>query len=1297
MVDQYVKKILTGSEELEKERAYWLTKLDAGMSVSRLLPDTGLFVSNKKGRIQFELPTEVSQRILQISNHSEKGVYIFLLAGINYLIYRYTGEMDILVGTPIFKKDYSEGLLNNLLFLRNQLDEIKSFKELLFEIKRTVGEADKYQNYPFTSLVDELNLTIGEKFTFNLILLLENIQNRDYIGADQPEMLFSFRITNGRILGTLEYNTALYHEETGNGFINNLIMFFQTVIKNPDISLAEIELVTREEREEIISKSTIQVDYPRDQTLHQLFEEQVAERPDKCALKLSDEEMTYQELNEQANRLARFLRQKGVTHEVIVSIMVKRSFEMVIGLLAILKAGGGYLPIDPDYPAERINYLLEDSKTNFLITDQTDLAHLSFSGEVIDIKSLQLDELDSSNLTNLNTPDHLAYIIYTSGSTGQPKGVMIEHRNVVRLLINEQIQFDFTEDDIWTVFHSFCFDFSVWEMFGALLYGGKLVIVSKKEAQNPKDFLKILRKERITVLNQTPTAFYNLSNQELKDQQKDLHVRYIIFGGEALNPLKIANWQKKYPETRLINMYGITETTVHVTFKELKADDLQSNTSNIGKPIPTLNTYIMDRNLKLQPVGVPGELCVGGEGVARGYLNRIQLTEEKFVQNPYNPTEKIYRSGDLVRMPPTGEMEYLGRIDRQVKIRGFRIELGEIESYLLKYPSIKDVVIVLKGDTEEKSLVAYIVSDEKLIIKDLRNNLSQDLPKYMIPAFFIQLAKMPLTPNGKINYKRLPDPKLAREENYLPPTTELEKRLAMIWFDTLGINEISVYDDFFNLGGHSLNATQLALRIEKEFDIEFPLNAIFNHSTIKELAEWIERAEKNAHRSIEITEEKDYYPLSSSQKRLYLVHQMNPESLNYNMFGAFTIEGELNLEAFKVSFAELIHRHESLRTSFHIVDGEPKQRVEDQVDFEVFYQELAIEDELNSTINNLIKPFVLANAPLIRVTILKTLDKNIMVLDMHHIISDGISMNIFARDMLHLYQGTQLPEMRIQYKDYAIWQNRYFKSEKMKKQKEYWLKHLENLTYTELPKNELISVCQPKGQSKDLILSSEITKQIERFCSERKVTKFTLLLAIFKMILAKKINQQDITVGIPIAGRNAPDLENIIGLFLNVLAIRADVQGSLRFIDYLAKIKEVVLEAYENQEYPYEELYSNIKKMSKWQPDSLFSILVNYMPFKKEGPKVNEKIRIRPYKNVNEIEAKYEVTLYILEREADLSLRMVYREDLIEMSLVEEILENMESVLETIMEDEQVMIGEIQLAQSSIVDGFSSNFDAYYD
>jgi amino acid adenylation domain-containing protein len=561
-----------------------------------------------------------------------------------------------------------------------------------------------------------------------------------------------------------------------------------------------------------------------------------------CAMRHA---LSYKTLNKKSNQLAHLLIEKGVKPDHIVALLLERSIEMVIAILGILKAGAAYLPIDPDYPENRINYMLADSGAGILLSEASKVSEVSRDIEVIDLTqpTHPNSPTQPTHLTHLTHPTHLSYIIYTSGTTGKPKGVMIEHRNVVRLMFNDQFQFDFGSSDVWTLFHSYCFDFSVWEMYGALLYGGKLVIIPKMTARDPGAFLKVLMENGVTVLNQTPAAFYQLVDEELKQLSKALHLKYVIFGGEALKPIKLKKWKERYPGTKLINMFGITETTVHVTFKEITGKEIAANESNVGKPIPTLSTYIMDNHQGLLAIGVPGELCVGGAGVGRGYLNRAELTKEKFVENTYKPAERLYRSGDLLKLFADGEMEYLGRIDQQVQVRGFRVELGEIENRLLNHQDIKEVVVreVDKGPGQ-KHLSAYIVSGKDLEVSGLRSYLSKYLPDYMIPAYFVQLEKIPLTSNGKVDRKHLPQPEVASgQARYVAPKSDMEKIVANTWSEVLELGKVGVRDNFFEIGGNSLSVVRVIGKLRDVLKRDIPVVILFEYPTVDSLAQYLSK------------------------------------------------------------------------------------------------------------------------------------------------------------------------------------------------------------------------------------------------------------------------------------------------------------------------------------------------------------------------------------------------------------------------------------------------------------------------
>lgn len=631
----------------------------------------------------------------------------------------------------------------------------------------------------------------------------------------------------------------------------------------PQTSLSENNLerdnltlsILKESEKHLLDKCNhAQNDYSQQACIHHLFEAQVELTPEAIAVVFEDQQLTYRELNIKANQLAQYLKNLGVGPDVLVGICVERSLEMIVGLLGILKAGGAYAPLDPNYPVDRLAFILEDAQVSVLLTQKHLLNNLPQNHTQVlclDSEREILSEYSSENPTSSVTSENLAYIIYTSGSTGKPKGVLINHSNVVRLFKATEHWYHFNQEDVWTLFHSFAFDFSVWEIWGALIYGGRLVVVPYLVSRSPEAFYKLLCKEKVTVLNQTPSAFQQLIHTEQTiGDSGNLTLRWVIFGGEALEIQSLKPWFTRhgYESPRLVNMYGITETTVHVTYRPITEDDLRPGAGSvIGCPIPDLQLYLLDEHKQLVTVGVPGEMYVGGAGLARGYLNRPDLTAKAFIANPLSndPQARLYKTGDLARYLPNGDIEYLGRIDHQVKIRGFRIELGEIEREIAQHPEVRETVVLARQEeTGEKQLVAYVVphQNSSYTSNQLRSFLEQRLPSHMLPSAFVLLESMPLTVNGKLDRQKLPAPSRERpqlEQAYISPQTDLELLLAGILSDLLKIDRIGIDDNFFDLGGTSISILQVAVRVQKELGIQLPTVKLFQYSTIASLANYL--------------------------------------------------------------------------------------------------------------------------------------------------------------------------------------------------------------------------------------------------------------------------------------------------------------------------------------------------------------------------------------------------------------------------------------------------------------------------
>ncbi|WCF06624.1 amino acid adenylation domain-containing protein [Paenibacillus thiaminolyticus] len=901
----------------------------------------------------------------------------------------------------------------------------------------------------------------------------------------------------------------------------------------------------------------------------------------------------------------------------------------------------------------------------------------------------RIKHLSYSRLTvQSQAPENLAYVIYTSGSTGVPKGVMVEHRNVVRLFFNEHNRFEFSENDTWTMFHSFCFDFSVWELFGALLFGGRVVIVPKLLAQHPPGFAEMIRSEKVTVLNQTPASFYRVieSNEGELDYSS---LRYVIFGGEALNASRLLPWHMKWPDVQLINMYGITETTVHVTYHRLTRKEMTSGSNTIGRPLPTLAVYVADEDGNLLPQGMIGELYVSGPGVARGYLNRPELTAERFIPNPFVPGERIYKSGDLVRWLPDGILEYFGRKDHQVKIRGYRIELGEIEAALSQHEGVKHALVLeLKEDEDISYLCAYLIlADDKLTISDLKEHLHARLPNYMVPAKFAVVPAFPLTNNGKIDRTALmlQETQLELGVSFVEPRNDTEARLASIWRDILKKDRIGAVDNFFDLGGHSLKAASLISRIHQVFGVSISLRKVFELPTLEKLSEFILLSEQDRLAPIPNCQTVDYYPLSASQQRLFILHQLKAAGNGYNMPAFFKLEGSLDMERLHQAFHLLIQRHESLRTSFGIVDQEPVQYIDPSCAFAIT-TETVNPDQLEAKMRQFTVPFHLEQAPLLRAHVLKVSnDEHYLLLDMHHIITDGASLEIMVNDFLQLYEGHVLPPLRIQYKDFAVWQQTRLAEMDMLREEMYWLERFEgNLPVLSLPTDyERPALFDFHGSRHAFTISTELTEQIQQLTKEKECTLYMFLLAAFSILLSKYSGQEDIVIGTPVSGRIHPDVESVVGMFVNTLPMRTYPSIRKSFDQFLEEIKEDTLRSFEHQSYSLDKLVDKLGLVRDLSRNPLFSVMLNVLDFNTEIRSLGELTLTNL--TLDSGVSKFDITLQVTEENGFIACEMEYASSLFRKETIEKMANHFIQLLASILSGSRLTLGELEMISADEV------------
>ncbi|WPQ62326.1 amino acid adenylation domain-containing protein [Chitinophaga sancti] len=1292
----------------EADRTYWHERFYGEMPVLELLGDKPRPAQKTYhgGKISRLLRDDLYQGLKQLSSQN---LFSGLVALVTALLYRYTGQEDIIIGSPVSGRDHIDledqiGFYVNMLALRSRFSGDGDFRGLLSEVRQQILDGYTHQSYPFDALVDELYLErdASRHPLFDVVVVLQqdvdyaavwNSQSvdvkvkayeEDVLLTSKFDLQFTFIESGGRLGAELIYNSDIYTASTGLQLLSHLEQLLTAILATPAAAISRLDYLGE------IAQAGGDEDYPKAATLVSLFEQQVARTPDQLAVVNGTDRLTYHEVNARANQLAHYLRgEHGIGRNDLVSMVLDRGVDQVIGMLGVLKAGGGYVPVDVEYPSDRINYILTDSGSRFLL-DETALASAC--------------DYSEENPENINHPDDIAYVIYTSGTTGNPKGVVVAHYNVVRLLFTEHPLYDFNSTDVWTMYHSYCFDFSVWEMYGALLYGGKLVVVPSLVARDPSQFLILLREEGVTVLNQTPSAFYNLQQA---DNGEDCHqLRYVIFGGEALSPGNLLPWKLRYPSCRLINMYGITETTVHVTYKELSLSDLYAGVSNIGCPIPTLRCYVLDSYGQPVPRGVAGELYVGGAGVARGYLNREELTSARFVNRG---VERLYRSGDKVRFLAGGELEYLGRFDDQVKIRGYRIEIGEITARLQSHEGVSAAVVLTgTGADGNKELHAYIVGSS---LSGLRSYLGAHLPSYMVPQRMIRVSALPLNHNGKVDRQLLvtmDGEEIESGEGYMAPRTAVEQGLVHVWSELLGIDaaRIGIHSNFFELGGHSLKAARLVSQLYQVFEVKVGIREIFTYPELEQQALLLSGSTRTAFAGIPLAPVQSSYVLSSSQRRIWVLSQLEGGSVAYNITGAYVFTGSLDKVALEDAFKTLIARHEVLRTVFREDEGEVRQFILPSIDFKLHYQDYVVSanDALTADFNYV---FNLSSGPLLRACLYQlSTGKWLFSFVIHHIISDGWSIGVFIRELLAIYNGTAaLSPLRIQYKDYATWQATQLSGAALENHRPYWLDQF---------KGELPVLDIPGTFTRPAIktyVGARIHKKIDQtlynglkeLANEQHATLFMTLVAAVNVLLYRYTGQEDIIIGSPIAGRDHIDLEEQIGLYANTLAIRSRFKGQDTFTALLSYVRERTLGANAHQLLPFDTLLDELQISHDRSRNALFEVEVMLQNGDANVLEQNllNGLEIKSYEGVRNDTSRFDLVFDFFENVNGLEVECVYNTDIYPEKLVLQILRHLEQLCSDILLHPSAPINELDYLhtaeQQQLLTTFNNTAIAYPD
>ncbi|MGZ4122977.1 MAG: non-ribosomal peptide synthetase, partial [Tumebacillaceae bacterium] len=1072
-------------EVLEEQMGYWKQQLGGEVPLLQLPTDhpRPAVRSFRGGSELFNLPTALTNQLQSLAQREGVTMYMLLLSAFQVLMHRYSGQDDILVGSPIANRNRGEiegliGFFVNTLVLRGDLSGNPTFQDVLKRVRKTTIDAYAHQDLPFEKLVEELqpNRNMSASPFFQVLFVLQNAPMGSFdlpglsispwnvsSGTAKFDLSIYMSEEDGGLAGALEYNADLFENDTMLRVVEHFKQLLTSIVATPESTIAELPLLPQAEQQQVlVAFNDTTTAYPKEAAIHQLFEEQAANNPDAIALVYGDQELTYRELNERANRLARHLQKLGVGPDLPVGICAERSLEMVVGLLGILKAGGAYVPLDPSYPQERLAHMMSDANVAVLVAHKHLLGNLpTHEAEVVllDAEDAAFAHESAENAEIDVTGEHVAYVMYTSGSTGTPKGVVIPQHGVVRL-VKETDYIEFGACHVFLQFAPISFDAATLEIWGALLNGAKLVIApaGKLSLQELGD---VLLRHRVTTLWLTAGLFHQMVEGHFEYFK---HVRQLLAGGDVLSPVHVKKVLQQLPGCVVVNGYGPTESTTFATCHRMTDVSHVGATVSIGRPIANTQVYVLDAGLQPLPIGVPGELYIAGDGLALGYLNQPELTEERFVHNPFagDAEAQMYKTGDLVRYLPDGTLEFLGRIDGQVKIRGFRIEPGEIEAALELHAAVREAVVIAREDVPgDKRLVAYAVLHEAgtASVSDIRHFLKDKLPEHLLPSNVVLLDQFPLTPNGKVDRRALPAPdaSLQVESEYVAPRTETEQQLAEIWQEVLGASQVGIYDNFFELGGHSLMATQLLSRMRNTFEVELPLRILFEAPTVAELAVQIEQATTSVEamkivRRTDSVDEWNHFPLSYAQQRLWFMDQFAPGNPAYNVPFAFQLQGPLQVDVFHRCFQAMVERHETLRTTFVEREGQPMQVVAPSLTLEMpvidlsGMEEAAREQEIiRLSLEDGMAPFDLQKGPLVRVTMLTVSDvEHVLLMNMHHIISDGWSMGVLISEVAVMYQAmtngqpSPLPALSMQYGDFAVWQRDYLQGDVLHAQLAYW-------------------------------------------------------------------------------------------------------------------------------------------------------------------------------------------------------------------------------------------------------------------
>ena len=1297
--------------ELVEEKHYWLGKL-SGWGEETFLPldyPRHPIYLGAVGSLRAEVPGALYARLRGLTKGSPFLLFVTLLAAYKVCLLKYSGQRKISVGSPAaLDGQPPEDATPNALVIVDELDPGASFKDLLMQVRSSLAEAYRRQRYSFTHLVADMKreATLERSPFFDSVLRLEGLHGP--LPELRNDLTLQFEETGDGLSITAFYNQQLFEPESVERLIGHLLRVLEQAAEKPSVAVSRLSLPAPAEREQLLVEwNRTDAARPGASLFPQLFEAQVERSPEAVAVSYGGRRLTYRELNESANRLAHHLRARGVGPDVTVGLLLERSSEMVVGLLAVLKAGGAYVPLDAQSPPARLADVLEDAQVTLLLTQEALVARtppglarvLRLDGD-----AERFARESAENPEPRTLPENLAYLIYTSGSTGRPKGVMVTHRGLLNYLLWAREAYPVAGGEATLVHTPLTFDLTVTSLFPALISGVTVELVP--ELPGVDGLLEALSAPRRYGLIKLTPSHLRLLNREVAERRLTAECCALVVGGEALTGEMVEPWQRESPQTRLFNEYGPTETVVGCCVHEVTFAQDVDGPVPIGRPIDNTRLYILDEFGEPAPVGVAGELYIGGAGLAHGYWRRPDLTAASFVPDSLSGLagQRLYRTGDRALYLPDGQLVYLGRADSQVKLRGFRVEPGEIEYHLRQSPAVREACVAVRKDQHALDrLVAYVVPQEGQTapsLREVRGFLHPRLPEYMIPAKLVACASLPLTPHGKVDTRALPEPDWgeavygAGQSN--TPTEEL---LLGIWHDVLEVENIGLDESFFGMGGHSLLATQVMSRMHEVWGVEVELRTLFEQPTIRQLAQWLdERVGRGSTEELlpPIRPREPAgapAPLSYGQYRLWFLEQLAPGGSLYNVQLAIRLHGALRLEALEWSLNRIVQRHEVLRSRFVLEDSGPVQSVEEArplrlevEDFTALAPKAAEAAASEAISREAQRGFDLQGGQLIRAQALRfSDDHHVVCLTMHHIVCDGWSTAIFVREVNQLYtayvrgEAAPLPELPVQYADYAVWQREWLSGERLDAELDYWRRQLADApARLELPTDRPRPAVQTsRGAVARDVWDEGLVRDARELSQRHGATQFMTMLTVLKILLYRYTGQEDIVVGSPIAGRTRRETEGLIGFFINTLALRSRVGAGASFAELVRQEREVCLGAYAHQDVPFEKLVEELNPERELSHAPIFQVMLTLhnMPI---GTLEMADLTFGPVETPVP-GAKYDLTVRLVEVGGALTCSVEYNADLFEQQTVERFTNHFRRLLAAVVAEPHAPVSSLPL------------------